>query len=41
MLDAAYAAHPERFRRRPAPPALPAKAWINEPRPFAIETPED
>ena len=32
VLDAAYAATPERFvRRPPAPPALPTAAWINEP----------
>ncbi|WP_432563076.1 IS3 family transposase [Kineococcus sp. SYSU DK003] len=31
-LDAAYAAHPERFAtRRPTPPALPTSAWINQP----------
>jgi len=31
-LDAAYAAHPERFvGRRPRPPALPAAVWINPP----------
>ena len=30
-LDAAYAAHPERFARRPAPPVLPTEAWINPP----------
>ena len=31
-LDAAYAANPDRFRgRRPAPPALPTVAWINDP----------
>jgi len=31
-LDAAYAANPDRFRRRrPVPPALPAVAWINDP----------
>lgn len=30
-LDRAYAAHPERFARRPRPPALPEVAWINEP----------
>lgn len=31
-LDTAYAAHPERFgHRRPAPPKLPADAWINQP----------
>jgi putative transposase len=32
VLDAAYAATPERFvRRPPAPPALPTTAWINKP----------
>jgi putative transposase len=32
VLDAAYAAHPERFvRKRPEPPALPTVAWINDP----------
>ncbi len=41
VLDAAYAAHPERFRRKPVPPALPQKAWINEPQPATIETMED
>jgi len=30
-LDAAYAAHPDRFARRPAPPKLPTEAWINPP----------
>ena len=30
-LDAAYAAHPDRFRRRPTPPKLPDAAWINQP----------
>jgi transposase InsO family protein len=30
-LDAAYAAHPERFTRRPRPPRLPETAWINQP----------
>ena len=31
-LDAAYAANPTRFgNRRPAPPKLPTKAWINDP----------
>ena len=30
-LDAAYAAHPDRFRRRPLPPKLPEAAWINQP----------
>ena len=31
-LDAAYAAHPERFvRRPPTPPNLPNQVWINKP----------
>lgn len=30
-LADAYARHPERFSRRPRPPALPEKVWINEP----------
>jgi putative transposase len=34
VLDAAYAARPDRFRgRRPIAPALPRKVWINQPRP--------
>jgi putative transposase len=33
VLDAAYAAHPERFvRKPPAPPSLPTAAWINKPK---------
>jgi putative transposase len=33
VLDAAYAAHPERFvRKPPEPPALPTTVWINEPK---------
>ena len=33
VLEAAYAAHPERFvRNPPVPPALPTVAWINEPK---------
>jgi putative transposase len=33
VLDAAYAAHPERFvRKPPTPPQLPAAAWINKPK---------
>lgn len=32
-LTAAYATHPERFTRPPAPPALPAEVWINQPHP--------
>lgn len=32
VLDAAYAAHPERFvNKRPEPPRLPGPAWINPP----------
>lgn len=31
VLDAAYVAHPERFRRPPIAPILPAAAWINRP----------
>jgi putative transposase len=32
VLDAAYAAHPERFvRKPPTPPKLPTIAWINQP----------
>jgi putative transposase len=32
VLDAAYAAHPERFvRKPPEPPKLPTTAWINQP----------
>ena len=32
ILDAAYAAHPERFvRKPPAPPKLPTDVWINPP----------
>lgn len=32
VLDAAYAATPERFvRRAPTPPTVPAAAWINKP----------
>jgi putative transposase len=39
VLDAAYAAHPERFvRRAPEPPALPTAAWINEPKEDAATT---
>ena len=33
VLDNAYAAHPERFvRKPPEPPRLPTVAWINEPK---------
>lgn len=30
-LDAAHAAHPERFTQRPRPAKIPTKAWINRP----------
>ncbi|MFI5868528.1 IS3 family transposase [Streptomyces sp. NPDC051546] len=30
-LAQAYAQHPERFGRRPVPPAIPRRAWINDP----------
>jgi putative transposase len=34
VLDAAYAAHPERFvNKAPTPPLLPRAAWINKPNP--------
>ena len=33
VLEAAYAAHPERFvRQLPLPPPLPGPAWINQPQ---------
>jgi putative transposase len=31
VLDAAAAAHPERFTSRPTPAKVPTKAWINKP----------
>jgi putative transposase len=38
VLEAAYAAHPERFvRKPPKPEAPPTAAWINPPRPTAPE----
>jgi putative transposase len=30
-LDAARAAHPERFAKRPHPPKIPNQSWINQP----------
>ncbi|MDE2058184.1 MAG: IS3 family transposase [candidate division NC10 bacterium] len=37
VLQAAYAAHPERFVRKiPVPPALPEAAWINKPKPASV-----
>jgi putative transposase len=39
VLDAAYAAHPERFvRKPPTPPALPTAAWINNPEEDTLGT---
>jgi len=32
VLAAAYAAHPERFRKEPQPKTAPAQAWINPPK---------
>jgi putative transposase len=38
VLDEAFTAHPERFRRgRPSAPELPTRTWINQP-PAKIET---
>jgi putative transposase len=31
VLDAAYRAHPERFRRPPSAPRIPEATWINRP----------
>jgi putative transposase len=40
-LDAAYAAHPERFvRTTPTPPAIPTAAWINKPATPPQEEPD-
>ena len=36
VLDAAYAANPNRFAKPPVPPRLPTAAWINEPTPEAL-----
>jgi putative transposase len=36
VLDAAYAASPNRFAKPPVPPRLPTAAWINEPTPEAL-----
>jgi putative transposase len=41
ILDAAFAAHPERFvRNPPQPPALPSQVWINPP-PKSESAPSD
>jgi putative transposase len=40
VLDAAYAAHPERFvNKAPTPALLPGTVWINKPQ--EPEEPED
>jgi len=36
VLDAAYAARPDRFQRPPSAPRLPAEAWINRPEPETV-----
>lgn len=36
VLAAAYAEHPERFRRQPVPPTVPTEAWINQPDPSLL-----
>lgn len=42
VLQAAYAAHPERFKGRvPTPPALPQIVGINLPQPEPLETAND
>jgi len=46
VLDAAYAAHPERFVRQPPRPlTLPREVWINPPadgsEPRTLELPRD
>jgi hypothetical protein len=38
-LDAAYAAHPERFHRRPQAPTPPARVTINDPATREVRTP--
>jgi putative transposase len=39
VLREAYAEHPERFVRKiPTPPALPAAAWINQPKEEAADS---
>lgn len=39
-LAQAYAAHPERFNRRPTPPNIRAVAWINEHPHYSHRTPD-
>jgi putative transposase len=38
VLDAAYAAHPERFRRPPSAPRVPEATWINRPEETPLAT---
>jgi putative transposase len=38
VLDAAYTAHPERFRQPPSAPRLPEAAWINLPEETPLTT---
>jgi putative transposase len=38
VLDAAYAAHPERFRCPPSAPRIPEATWINRPEETPIDT---
>jgi putative transposase len=41
VLEAAYAAHPERsIRAKPQPPALPTGVWINAPTKAATKVQE-
>jgi putative transposase len=38
VLDAAYLAHPERFRTSPSAPRIPEAAWINKPEEVPLVT---
>ena len=37
VLDAAYAARPDRFRRPPSAPKLPEASWINRPEEVPLQ----
>jgi putative transposase len=39
VLNTAYAAHPERFRRPPSAPRIPQATWINRPQEAPLTTP--
>lgn len=39
VLDAAYTAHPERFRQPPSAPRIPEATWINPPQETPLTTP--